>query len=62
MDALQQLVDELAQMSIWDFDNDEGNPYSECEEPAEGYLDSHVALMFLIEKARRIKLAQEGVT
>lgn len=44
----------VADLKIWDYDKDDGVPYEECEEPAEGYLDSHCCLMSLIEEARSI--------
>lgn len=48
-------VDQVASLSIWSYDQDDGNPYAECEEPADGYLDSHCALMALIEEARKLR-------
>lgn len=45
-------VESVAGLSIWDYDKGDGTPYEECDEPAEGYLDSHVCLMQLIEQAR----------
>ncbi len=48
-------VEDIAQLSIWDYDRDSGTPYQECAEPSDGHLDSHVAFMQIIEKARRIK-------
>ena len=35
-------------------DNDAGKPYAECEEPDEGFNDSHTCLMELIEDARKV--------
>lgn len=48
-------VDQVASLSIWSYDKDDGTPYQECEEPADGYLDSHCALMALIEEARKLR-------
>lgn len=47
-------VRRVAELSIWDFDRSGGTPYAECEEPSEGYGDSHNCLMNLIEDARSI--------
>lgn len=44
----------VAELNIWGYGKDDGSPYKECEEPAEGYLDSHCCLMSLIEEARSI--------
>jgi hypothetical protein len=49
-----EMVESISNLSIWDYDNNEGDPYEECEEPSEGYLDSHCCLMDLIESARSI--------
>lgn len=48
------LVSRIAALSIWGFDNDAGKPYDECEEPDEGFNDSHTCLMELIEDARKV--------
>lgn len=50
----RKFVEEVAGMSIWDYDRDDGTPYKECEEPGDGYLDSHCALMALVEEARKL--------
>lgn len=55
----KKLVEKIAGLCLWDFDKDDGTPYKECEEPDDGYLDSHDCLMNLIEEARAI---QEGST
>lgn len=49
-----RLVERIAGLSIWDYDKDDGTPYEECEEPADGYLDSHCCLMGNIEEARAV--------
>ena len=54
INTAQQLVEQIAGLSIWGFDNNDGEPYAECDEPSDGYLDSHYALMDMIENARRI--------
>ena len=52
-DAL--FVERVANLSIWDHDQDNGEPYDELDEPpGDGYLDSHTCLMNLIETARDI--------
>lgn len=48
-------VSRVAGLSIWDYDQNDGTPYRECEEPTDGYLDSHTTLMDLIEEARRLE-------
>jgi len=47
-------VQQVAGLSLWSYDNDKGEPHHECEEPSEGFLDSHCSLMGLIEQARRL--------
>ena len=51
----EDFVSRVAGLSIWDYDQNDGTPYQECEEPTAGYLDSHTALMDLIEEARRLE-------
>lgn len=53
-----KFVDQIAGLSIWDHDQNDGAPYEECEEPEEGYLDSHRCLMNLVEQARLIQGGQ----
>ncbi|MDG1581044.1 hypothetical protein [Pseudomonas sp. GOM6] len=53
-DSLAAFVDQVAGLSIWDYDKDDGQPYSETEEPEDGYMDSHNCLMGLIEQARDV--------
>lgn len=53
--AADQFVEEVANLSIWGYDRDDGTPYKECEEPDDGFMDSHEALMTLIEKARKLR-------
>lgn len=48
------LVKQIADFKIWDYDRNDGTPYQECEEPGDGHVDSHTALMDLIESARII--------
>jgi len=40
---------------MWSYDRNDGTPYTECEEPDEGFLDSHCCLMALIEQARELQ-------
>ena len=50
-----QFVEGVARLSIWDYVQENGQPYTELEEePGDGYLDSHTCLMNLIESARKI--------
>lgn len=51
-DEALQFVDQVAGLSIWDYDKNDGSTYLECEEPSEGHMDSHCCLMALIEQAR----------
>ncbi|MCC6506091.1 MAG: hypothetical protein IT475_11675 [Aquimonas sp.] len=53
-DPATTLARDVAALSVWDYDKDDGTPYTECDEPEEGYLDSHRCLMDLIERARTI--------
>ena len=55
-----ELVNAIARMNIWSYDNDKGDDYAECDEPSEGFLDSHCALMSLIEQSRKIAGAHNG--
>jgi hypothetical protein len=56
-----QFVEQVGRLSIWSFDNNDGEAYEECEEPSEGFLDSHCCLMALIEQAREIQKKQVTV-
>lgn len=47
-------VDQVAALSLWSYDDKDGNPYRECKPPSNGYLDSHCCLMDLIEQARSL--------
>ena len=49
-----KFVERIAGLSIWGYDKDDGTPYKECEEPSDGYLDSHCCLMDAIKEARGI--------
>jgi hypothetical protein len=44
----------VARLSMWSYARSNGTPYNECEEPSEGFLDSHCTLGELIEEARRL--------
>lgn len=55
---LVRFVNQVAILNIWDYDADDGSPYKECKEPAEGFLDSHCCLMELVEEARRLTTQQ----
>lgn len=52
--VMREFVEQVSVMSIWDFDNDQGNQYNECDEPDDGYNDSHAALMGTIEQSRAL--------
>ncbi len=52
-----KFVNQVGSLSIWSYDKNDGAPYQECDEPADGFLDSHMCLMSLIEQARAM---QEG--
>lgn len=49
-----EFIKSLAALSIWEWDKDDGSPYDECDEPNDGFKDSHNCLMHLIEQARAI--------
>lgn len=51
--GLQNFVDSVARMDIWGWANMNG-PIHECEQPSDGFVDSHATLMGLIERARAI--------
>lgn len=55
---LDAFVHEVAGLSIWGYDNDDGEPYQECRTPSDGFLDSHQCLMGLIEQARHLREGQ----
>lgn len=50
----REFIKQIASMSIWDYDREDGAPYKECAEPGDGFLDSHCSLMALIEEARKL--------
>ena len=52
-----KFVHQVGALSIWDYDQNDGTRYQECDEPVDGFLDSHTCLMDLIEQARNL---QEG--
>jgi hypothetical protein len=52
--AASFLKQQVARLSMWSYARSNGTPYNECEEPSEGFLDSHCTLMELIEEARRL--------
>jgi hypothetical protein len=58
-DSLLKFVTQLSRMSIWSHAKPDGTAYQECAEPSDGFLDSHCALMGLIEESRTL-LAQSG--
>ncbi|HCF9660092.1 TPA: hypothetical protein NI776_001819 [Pseudomonas aeruginosa] len=57
-DEALKFVERIAELSIWSYDKSDGTPYKECEEPSDGYIDSHSCLMDLIEEARKIRAQQ----
>ena len=54
-DPSKAFVSQVANLSMWSYDRNDGTPYTECEEPGEGFLDSHCCLMALIEQARGLQ-------
>ena len=52
---VEAFVHQVAGLSLWSYDRDDGTPYRECEPPSDGFLDSHCCLMDLIEEARRLR-------
>lgn len=54
--------DRIARLSIWDWANDNGEVYKECEMPDEGHDDSHTCLMDLIIEARQLVYDLNGST
>lgn len=56
---MRRFVESIAALSLWDWDDDQGQSTVECEEPDDGYLDSHQALMNYIE-ATRLLLKEIG--
>ena len=52
-----KFIHQIGALSIWEYDQNDGTPYEECDEPDDGFLDSHTCLMGLIEQAR---VLQEG--
>lgn len=52
-------VEQIANLRIWGYDQDDGSTYLECPEPSDGYLDSHCCLMGLIEQARALHAPRE---
>ena len=52
VEKADKFVHQVGALSIWDYDQNDGTPYQECDEPDDGYLDSHTCLMGLIEQAR----------
>lgn len=53
----RSLITKMAEMHIWAWDRDDGTPYDELDGDEVDYLDSHQALMGLIEDARKIEAA-----
>ncbi|APZ42524.1 hypothetical protein [Acidihalobacter ferrooxydans] len=49
---MREFIQSLAELSLWDHDDDNGQPFEECDEPEYGYLDSHEALMTHIEAVK----------
>ena len=56
----RQFVEQVANLKIWNHDQDGGRAYHECDVPADGEGDSHTCLMNLIEQARKIPSAGSG--
>ena len=50
-----KFVHQVGALSIWEYDQNDGTPYDECDEPDDGFLDSHTCLMGLIEQARALQ-------
>ena len=55
VEAANKFVGQVAGLSIWGHDQDDGTPYEECDDPSDGTVDSHECLMNLIEEARRLE-------
>ena len=53
-----KFVHQVGALSIWSYDRNDGTPYQECDEPADGFVDSHTCLMGLIEQARVLQEAE----
>lgn len=51
---LGQFLGQLAGLRIWSYDMEDGTPYKECDEPSDGFLDSHTCLMETILEARAL--------
>jgi len=47
-------VESTASLSLWGYDHADGSRCEECEEPSDGYLDSHNCLMDIIQEARAL--------
>lgn len=52
----EAFIADIARLSRWDWSDDKGNELNECQQPSEGYEDSHNVLMHLIEGARALRL------
>ena len=49
-----RLVNQIAALSIWEYNAADVSPFQECTAPTEGLLDSHCCLMGLVHEARRL--------
>ncbi len=47
-------VESTASLRLWGYDHADGSRCEECEEPSDGYLDSHNCLMDIIQEARAL--------
>ena len=54
-ETANKFITRVAGLSMWSYSKDDGTPCDECEEPSEGFIDSHCCLMSLIEEARKLE-------
>ena len=47
-------ITRIKALPIWGYDQDSGEPYTECARPVDGFVESHCDLMELIEEARKL--------
>lgn len=58
-ETANKFIAQVAGLSMWSYSKDDGTPHDECEEPSEGFIDSHCCLMSLIEEARKLEGAAD---
>ena len=52
--GLVRFVNQVAILSIWEYNAKDVSPFQECTAPTEGLLDSHCCLMGLVQEARKL--------